>query len=184
VSTKSHEEGLPSAGDETFLRRWSRRKQAAGGDHPTSNDPFPPEPVPAPQSPPAPVLTDEDMPPIESLTPESDFSGFMSPGVSEGLRQRALRVLFRSPQLNARCPLDSEYYDCANMTPLGSIITHEMREEMEREAEKKLAALGHETIADEADTAGSAGAGGEQAAPARGEDPATPRNGQAGENDA
>lgn len=149
--------------EETFLRRWSRRKHETVREEASEAPPPPAAADAAP--PPAPVLTDADMPPIESLTPESDFSGFMSPGVSEALRQQALRVLFRSPSLNVRCPLDSEYYDCANTTPLGSIITHDMREEMAREAKKRLAALGRDA------TQGGAGAaaGGEPLGPIEGD---------------
>lgn len=186
MSTKTRDREplpAPAGDDENFLRRWSRRKhEAEVGEGPGA--PPAPAPVAEQESPPAPVLTDADMPPIESLTPDSDFSGFMSPGVSEALRQQALRVLFRSPALNIRCPLDSEYYDCANMTPLGSIITHEMRDEMEREARKKLAALGREVLADEsAAGAGGAAMAAEQASPAGSDD--TPNtNDQGGQSDA
>lgn len=164
------------AGDESFLRRWSRRKHEAEA----VEDRAPPaaDPVAPPHDPPAPVLTDADMPPIESLTPDSDFSGFMSPGVSEALRQQALRVLFRSPGLNVRCPLDSEYYDCANMTPLGSVVTHEMREEMEREAKKKLAELGRKALADEPPAGAGAAVAAEQTPAAGGGD--TPKTNDQG----
>ena len=74
------------------------------------------------------------MPPIESLDQNSDYRPFMSSVVSETLRLRALRRMFHSGLFNERCPLDSEYYDCHGYEPLGSVITHEMREEMERAA--------------------------------------------------
>lgn len=117
-----------AAGEEGFLRRWSRRKQVAQRPAPDVAE-HDAAPAAAP-------LTDANMPPIESLTEDSDYSVFMSPGVSEELRGAALRRLFRSPRFNERCPLDSEYYDCHGFTPLGSIVTHEMREELEREAAK------------------------------------------------
>lgn len=125
--------------DEAFLRRWSRRKYAARAEEPAAT------PVPAEQvepQPPEKILTDADMPPIESLNEESDFSMFLSSGVSETLRRQALRKLFMLPSVNQRCPLDSEWYDCRNTEALGNIITHDMREEMAREAQKlKDAAL-------------------------------------------
>jgi hypothetical protein len=119
--------------EEAFLHRWSRRKQetqareaeVAGQDVEIAEPP-------APQS----VLTDADMPPIESLNEKSDFSVFLSSGVSETLRRQALRKLFLLPSINQRCPLDSEYHDCHGFEPLGKTITHEMREEMERAAQK------------------------------------------------
>ena len=129
--------GETAPAQEGFVARWSRRKQAARNIAET----LPPPPraadaadagiAPAPPA----VLTDKDMPPIESLTAESDFSGFLSPGVSADLRRRALQKLFHLPEFNVRCPLDSEYYDCHGYEPLGGIVTHEMRAALEREAE-------------------------------------------------
>ena len=124
--------------EEGLLRRWSRRKAQERQE-------TPPAPADAettgatessaPENPPdIPVLTDADMPPIESLDKDSDYRPFLSPGVSEALRTRALRRLFHSGLFNERCPLESEYYDCHGYEPLGSVITHEMREEMERAA--------------------------------------------------
>jgi len=124
---------VDTADAEGFARRWSKRKQAARAGMEVDAPPAE-QPLPEPIAPPAPVLTDKDMPPIESLTEDSDVSGFFSPGVSEELRRLALNKLFHLPSFNTRCPLDSEYYDMANLTPLGSIITHDMREQWAREA--------------------------------------------------
>ena len=55
---------------------------------------------------PPPLLGDADMPPLDSLGPESDYSGFLSPGVSEELRRLALRKLFHSPLFNVTDGLD------------------------------------------------------------------------------
>lgn len=145
--------------EEGFVARWSRRKRAAqvAPAAVTVAPPATPDP--------AQVLTDADMPPIESLTLDSDFTPFLSPGVSESLRRLALRKLFAAPAFNTRCPLDSEYYDCANMTPLGSIITHEMREAIEREAQERLRA----TLSEAANgDASAATAGADTEPPARG----------------
>jgi hypothetical protein len=126
--------------DEAFLRRWSRRKHEVRAQEATktvevqeAQETTPPAEV---STPPVKVLTDADMPPLETLDEKSDFSMFLSSGVSDALRGQALRKLFLLPSINQRCPLDSEYYDCHGYTPLGNIITHEMREEMEREALK------------------------------------------------
>lgn len=145
--------------EEGFVARWSRRKRAAqvAPAAVTVAPPATPDP--------AQVLTDADMPPIESLTLDSDFTPFLSPGVSESLRRLALRKLFAAPAFNTRCPLDSEYYDCANMTPLGSIITHEMREAIEREAQERLRATLSEAANGEAS---AATAGADTEPPARG----------------
>jgi uncharacterized protein DUF3306 len=124
-------------GEGNFLHRWSRRKQQA-------REPDVPEitaPAIAEPAAPAKVLTDADMPPVESLGADSDYSPFMSSGVSEELRHTALRKLFTLPSINQRDPLDGEYYDCHGYLPLGDTVTHEMREEMEREAQKQKEAV-------------------------------------------
>jgi hypothetical protein len=46
------------------------------------------------------ILTDADMPPFESLKDGDNYSVFMSPGVSEAVRIKALRRLFRSAAFN------------------------------------------------------------------------------------
>ena len=113
------------------MRRWSTRKAAARKtvETPTTN-------AVAKRAEPEPVLTDADMPPLESLTPDSDFRPFLSPGVSEELRRTALRRLFRSPAYNTLCPLEGEYFEGTGYQPLGSIVTHEMRSQLAREAER------------------------------------------------
>src|SRR5258706_9065964 len=134
--SEEQEKIVPTAAEvseEAFLSRWSRRKQEARTREleVTEQDARVAEPA-APQK----VLTDADMPPIESLNEKSDFSMFLSSGVSDGLRRQALRKLFLLPSINQRCPLDSEYHDCHGFEPLGNVITHEMREEIERAVQK------------------------------------------------
>lgn len=149
----------PAPGEEAFLRRWSRRKHAAR----TAEEVVDKQPAIAAATaaaeppPPAKVLTDADMPPIESLDEHSDFSPFLSAGVSEGLRRMALQKLFRLPGIGERYLLESEYYDCHGFEPLGNIVTYDMREEMERAAEK-LKASAEKAMRDlEPDSAGAPG---------------------------
>ena len=73
---------------EAFLSRWSRLKR----EKPTA--PAAHEPAPAKEE------SAKALPPVDSLTPESDFSAFMQPKVSEALRRQALKKLFRDPQFN------------------------------------------------------------------------------------
>ncbi len=107
----------------------------------------------------APVLTDEDMPPLETLDEHSDFSGFMSPGVSQGLRKLALRKLFSSAGFNIRDGLDDYDDDFTSFEPLGDLITSDMKHQAEmaekrkREAEEKAAEAGRlEGAEDEIET--------------------------------
>lgn len=122
---------------EGFAQRWSRRKHearmgVAGEQAQPAAEGEPPVPAEI-------IHTDADMPALESLDENSDFSAFLSPGVSDELRRKAMAKLFRLPQFVERCPLDGEFYDCTNMEPLGSIITYDMREEMKRAVEKLAA---------------------------------------------
>ena len=122
--------------DEPFLERWSRRKRELDEADITGEDAEAAAVVPAVETPPAePVLTDADMPPIESLDSESDYSPFMSPGVSEHLRTRALRKLFHLPAFNITDGLNDYDEDFTGFTSLGDTVTHEMKRMLKRELE-------------------------------------------------
>ena len=126
-------------GDEAFLSRWSRRKQAALQ---------PPAQTVVEQSPPEeePVyLTDADMPPLESLDENADYSGFLSPKVTEELRQLALQQLFRSACFNVCDGLDDYADDFTSFEKLGNVMTADLRFRLQQEAEKAAAKLQSET---------------------------------------
>jgi hypothetical protein len=78
---------------EPFLARWSRRKL----EKPAAEE--------APQ-PPAAASVAPTLPPVEKLTPESDFSGFMHPKVEDTLRRVALKKLFTDPHFNTPDPFE------------------------------------------------------------------------------
>ncbi|HEY1340527.1 MAG TPA: DUF3306 domain-containing protein [Bryobacteraceae bacterium] len=79
---------------EKFLSRWSRLKRENETKLPEKNEKTPDET-------PAPVL-----PPLEKLTPESDFTGFMHPKVEDALRRAALKKLFSDPHFNVPDPYE------------------------------------------------------------------------------
>jgi hypothetical protein len=83
-----------------------------------------------------PVLTDADMPDIESLDEDSDFSGFMSAGVSDKLRNLALRKLFKAPVFNIRDGLDEYDEDYTYFEKLGDIVTCDMKHQIEMQEQK------------------------------------------------
>ncbi len=99
---------------ESTLQRWSRRKQeavqetrAAEQASPIDNEASLGTAAPIEtEAESSPALTDADMPPIESLDEDSDYSAFMSEGVSDELRNLALRKLFKAPVFNIRDGLD------------------------------------------------------------------------------
>lgn len=82
--------------------------------------------------------TDEDMPPVEELTEDSNYSDFLSPKVSDALRKQALRKLFHLPFLNVVDGLDDYAEDYTKFAALGDIIPHEMKRMLEREKQQEL----------------------------------------------
>lgn len=135
---RENKTGEPVAdGQEDFLARWSRRKlDARGADtEAPGNEPLAVTPPELPAAEPERELTDADMPPIETLGEDSDFSPFLSPGVSDNLRQKALRKLFSHPAYNITDGLNDYDEDFTQFAGLGSIITHEMKRMLQRELE-------------------------------------------------
>ena len=138
---------------ESVLTRWSRRKQEAtlptavveevvsqdSGVTPAATAQA--EAVPESE----PVLTDADMPDIETLTEDSDFSGFMSAGVSDELRNLALRKLFQAPVFNIRDGLDEYDGDYTYFEKLGDIVTCDMKHQIEMQEQKLREALEQES---------------------------------------
>lgn len=131
---KTKLQSLDESGDEDFLSRWSRRKHAQRTDSMEVAEEEEPQ-VLAEQD--EFVPCDEDMPPIETLTEESDYTGFLSPNVSEELRSLALRKLFHSTAFNVCDGLDDYAEDFTSFAKLGNIITADMKYQLE-EARKKL----------------------------------------------
>lgn len=125
-------EGVERVG-ESRLAQWSRRKAEARRRKISVADPVVDEHKPVPLED-APVdnqaitpPTDKDMPPLESLDEHSDYSAFLSPGVSEKLRKQALRKLFHLDVYNFSDGLDDYAEDYTNFAALGNIITSDMR---------------------------------------------------------
>ena len=77
---------------EDFLKRWSRLKRE------TSEAP-PQEPGAPPAV--APERKPPELPPVEQLTPQSDFKPFMGAQVDLGTRRAALKKLFGDSHFNA-----------------------------------------------------------------------------------
>jgi uncharacterized protein DUF3306 len=87
-----------SEGGEGFLSRWSRRKRAATvapPAEPPAAAPVPPEAAPpqaeAPPGGAPPAFDPASLPPVGSLTAESDFAAFLRDEVPAALRRAALR---------------------------------------------------------------------------------------------
>ncbi len=81
---------------EPFLSRWSRLKQAEVQE---KSAPPPAENKPEDSAP--------ALPPVDKLTPESDFAPFMHPKVEDALRRAALKKLFGDPHFNVADPYEA-----------------------------------------------------------------------------
>ena len=145
-STLDSQEHSPTQ-EKSFLRRWSKRKldeptaaQGGADDEPELLSPADQQHELNRADPSLDQsqheLTDEDMPAIETLDENSDFSGFLSPKVSETLKRQALRKLFHLPQFNITDGLDDYDEDFTSFDKLGDVVTHEMRRQIQQEAEK------------------------------------------------
>jgi hypothetical protein len=126
--------GPPEPPAEPFLERWSRRKaEARAGldEAPAAAD----EPAAGPRDgsdPAAPAAV--ELPDLDSLDQDSDYSAFMAQGVDESLRRQALRKLFRSPKFNVCDGLDDYCGDYTRFEQLGDVVTADMRFQLERAA--------------------------------------------------
>lgn len=126
--------------EENTLQRWSRRKHEAVETTDADELENAVELAAEPELE-IPALTDADMPPIESLDENSDYSGFLSPEVSEGLRKLALRKLFHLPSFNVRDGMDDYDGDYTEFAGLGNLVTADMKHALEVEAKRKLEQL-------------------------------------------
>ncbi len=110
---------------EAFVERWSRLKREAEAKAAEAQPPAPKE-----EAPPA-------LPPVEKLTPESDFAPFMHPKVSDAVRRVALKKLFADPRFNVPDPFEAyagDWTDGATLSP-----------EMLQKLQKARAALARES---------------------------------------
>ncbi|MCW9048251.1 MAG: DUF3306 domain-containing protein [Gammaproteobacteria bacterium] len=139
--------------DENFVSRWSKLKyeskqnsetntaDEATSDESTENKTLIRNTVEDEQQAAVKVLSDVDMPDIESMTADSDYSDFLSPGVSEELRNLALRKLFLSEVFNIRDGLDEYDDDYTHFESLGDIVTADMKHQIELQAQRKAEEL-------------------------------------------
>jgi hypothetical protein len=113
---------------DNFLSRWSRRKHEAGEhkekkeNHEAASEarakPAPErEPgtvAPAPDAPPLPKFDPETLPPIESISAETDITAFMRTGVPESLKHAALRRAWSAdPAIRDFVGLNENFWDAA-----------------------------------------------------------------------
>jgi hypothetical protein len=99
--------------DESFLGRWSRLKQDAA------------KPATVAKSDAA--LASDELPPLESLSFDSDFGKFMTAKVDEGVRRAALKKLFSDPRFNVMDGLDVYIDDYSKEDPIAPAVLAQLR---------------------------------------------------------
>ena len=119
-------DGVAQQPDRLSLSRWSRRKREAAraqATPPREVAPAPAATAPPPQQvPQATGGATQDvtaaLPPIESLTIDSDFAAFFKPDVAEATKRAALKQLFRDPRFNLMDGLDVYIDDYTQPDPI------------------------------------------------------------------
>ena len=105
-----------------FLSRWSRRKLEKAAPAAESQPSPAPEgavqPAGSAEASPQAAPEPEPLPSVESLTPESDFKVFMQPDVDPGIKQAALKQLFKDPHFNVMDGLDTYIEDYSIPDPI------------------------------------------------------------------
>lgn len=85
------------------------------------------------------------LPPVETLTFESDFTAFLRPGVDDGMRCAALRKLLRDPRFNVMDGLDVYIDDYSQPSPMSPALARTLVQA--RRALDFGAEDGHENVA-------------------------------------
>ncbi|MEM6491689.1 MAG: DUF3306 domain-containing protein, partial [Pseudomonadota bacterium] len=108
---------------DTVFARWSDRKRAAAAESLAAPEPTSPPLVEAQSAPEADETPPPDLPTIESLTADSDFTPFMQAGVPEDLKRLALRKLWRSNPVFANLDGMNDYdEDFSLLYKVGAVI--------------------------------------------------------------
>ena len=123
--------------DESFLGRWSRRKQekpeavdaedrALAQERSIEESAATPAADPALPATAAPIPVPADLPAVESLTTEADFSRFMRPDVPPHMKTAALKKLFTDPHFNIMDGLDTYIDDYTLADPIPESMLREL----------------------------------------------------------
>jgi hypothetical protein len=123
---------------EAFLSRWSRLKREQPSEERLPAKPDEGTPAPA-------------LPPVQDLTPASDFAPFMQPKVADALRRIALKKLFADPHFNVPDLNEAYSGDWTGGEPIGeamlkslnqarTVLFREEEEQKKKDAEAKALA--------------------------------------------
>ena len=98
---------------------------------------------------PEPLLSDADMPDIQTLDATSDISAFFNRGVSKTLRNAALKHIFGLSAYNVRDGLNDYDEDYTVFEPLGDTVTCDMKFHKERKEKLEAERLEQERLEQE-----------------------------------
>lgn len=108
---------------EPFLSRWSKRKQDAKAAKPVEEANRPAAPPPEGEGAVTAAAPPPELPAIDSLGAESDYSAFLGKDVAPELRQQALLRLWASnPSLMAPEIMDLHMGDYTGGTVMGEVV--------------------------------------------------------------
>ncbi len=129
-------EQKPKETAEEFLSRWSKRKQELRAE---AQAPRPVQPAAPAGSATTPA---PELPPVDKLNMDSDYSGFFHPKVDEALRRKALKKLFSDPHFNIMDGLDTYIDDYSISDPIPAAMLAQMKSAQDilawsRETEKE-----------------------------------------------
>ena len=134
-------------GSEAFLSRWARVKEAACAQESSTTSPSatagasdiakqntsvgaPFQPEMAEDAHPERTLpakaTPAELPPLDTLTPQTDYSPFMAKDVDPQLRNLAMKKLFADPHYNIMDRLDTYIDDYSTHPPLSLEVIRQM----------------------------------------------------------
>jgi hypothetical protein len=117
---------------ESFLARWARLKKAAQSI--AESKPATPSALP-------------ELPPIEGLNLESDFSAFLRAEVDEKLRRLALKKLFHDPHFNIMDGLDVYIDDYSVSEPIPAAMVQQLLQAQAILTEEPANKAGEEVVA-------------------------------------
>lgn len=153
---------------ENFLTRWSRRKRAVADDNERASndeqaqrtpdappveraaiDPSPLPPSDTVSAPAAPAFDLSKLPPIESITAETDIRAFLAPGVPAELRLAALRRAWvADPKVRDFVGLNDYDFDFHTPGAIPGFGALEMTDELRREVGRIVGAWQSEPALD------------------------------------
>ena len=133
---------------EDFLRRWSRLKHERAAEKPAEKPELEDKPIET-----------KALPPVENLTPESDFTDYMQPKVEDALRRAALKKLFVDPHFNVPDPFEpfsGDWRVAESISPdllatlnQAKVLNFDKKEEEQKPEEKQDEAKAEEKNPDE-----------------------------------